>query len=202
MRTFTVPALPVSSRRFFFRCPGGNISDFQVSLTPTDVSNLKNGLLYVNVHTTNFPNGEIRGQFGSSSSLSSVQFSAANYRVSESGGRATLTVTRLGDTSAAATVNYTTSDTAGAAACNTFNGKASARCDYSATIGRLSFAPGETFKTINVALTDDNYAEGDENFSVALTSASGAALGSPNTGNRHDHRQRVDRRACESDRFN
>ena len=163
-----------------FPLPGGNISDFQISLTPTEVSNLKNGLLYINVHTSNFPNGEIRGQFGSSSSSSSVQFSAANYRVSEAGGRATLTVTRLGDTSAAATANYTTSDTAGAASCNTINGKASARCDYATTIGKLSFAPGETFKTINVAVTDDNYAEGDENFSVALTSASGAALGSPN----------------------
>jgi hypothetical protein len=163
-----------------FPLPSGNLSDFQISLTTTDVSNLKNGLLYINVHTTNFPNGEIRGQFGSSSSASSVQFSAANYRVSESGGRATVTVTRLGDTSAAATVNYATSDAADAATCNTINGKASSRCDYSTTIGRLSFAPGETFKTINVAVTDDNYAEGDENFSVALTSASGAALSSPN----------------------
>ena len=163
-----------------FPLPTGNVSDFLISLTPTDVSNLKNGLLYVNVHTTNFPNGEIRGQFGTSSSSSSVQFSAANYRVSESAGRATVTVTRLGDTSAAATVNYTTSDTAGAAACNTINGKASARCDYTTTIGRLSFAAGEIFKTIDVAVTDDNYAEGDENFSVALTSATGAALGSPN----------------------
>ena len=91
-----------------------------------------------------------------------------------------MTVTRLGDTSAAATVNYTTSDTAGAATCNTINGKASARCDYATTIGRLNFAPGETFKTINVAVTDDDYAEGDENFSVALTAANGVALGSPN----------------------
>jgi uncharacterized repeat protein (TIGR01451 family) len=163
-----------------FPLPPGNVSDFLISLTPTDVSNLKSGLLYVNVHTTNFPNGEIRGQFGTSSSSSSLQFSAVTYRVSESAGRATVTVTRLGDTSAAATVNYTTSDAAGAATCSTTNGKASARCDYATTIGRLSFAPGETFKTIDVAVTDDNYQEGDENFSVALTSASGAALGSPN----------------------
>jgi uncharacterized repeat protein (TIGR01451 family) len=164
-----------------FPLPTGNVSDFQIGLTPTDVSNLKNGSLYVNVHTTNFPNGEIRGQFGTSSSSSSVQFSAANYRVSESAGRATVTVTRLGDTSAAATVSYATSDPAGSASCNTINGKASSRCDYSTTIGTVSFAPGETFKPINVAVTDDNYAEGDENFSIALTSASGAALGSPNT---------------------
>ncbi len=164
-----------------FPLPTGNVSDFLISLTPTDVANLKNGLLYVNVHTANFPNGEIRGQFGSSSSSSSVQFSAANYRVSESAGRATVTVNRLGDTTTAATVNYATSDTAGAVTCNAINGKASARCDYATTIGKLSFAPGETFKTISIALTDDGYAEGDESFSIALTSATAAALGSPNT---------------------
>jgi uncharacterized repeat protein (TIGR01451 family) len=174
------PGEPGVIAPILFPLPTGNVSDFLISLTPTDASNLKNGLLYINVHTANFPNGEIRGQFGTSSSSSSVQFSAANYRVSESAGRATVTVTRLGDTSAASTVNYTTSDAAGAATCNAINGKASGRCDYATTIGRLSFAPGETFKTIDVAVTDDNYQEGDENFSVALTSATGAALGSPN----------------------
>jgi hypothetical protein len=44
----------------------------------------------------------------------------------------------------------------------------------------LSFAAGETFKTINVPLTDDAYAEGNENFTIGLTNASGAMLGSPN----------------------
>jgi hypothetical protein len=92
------PAGPGVVGVILFPLPNGNVSDFQISLTPTDVANLKNGLLYVNVHTANFPNGEIRGQFGSSASASSLQFSAANYMVSESAGRATVTVTRLGDT--------------------------------------------------------------------------------------------------------
>jgi uncharacterized repeat protein (TIGR01451 family) len=160
--------------------PNGNVSDLPISLTPTDVSNLKNGLLYVEVRTTNFPNGEIRGQFGTSSSASSLQFSAANYMFSESSGRAIVTVTRLGDTSAAASVNYATSDNAGANNCNVNNGNASSRCDYTTTIGTLSFAAGETFKTITVPLTDDAYAEGNENFTISLTNASGASLGSPN----------------------
>ena len=40
--------------------------------------------------------------------------------------------------------------------------------------GTLSFAAGETFKTITVPLTDDAYAEGNENFTIGLTNASGA----------------------------
>jgi glucose/arabinose dehydrogenase len=163
-----------------FPLPNGNVSDFLINLTPTDVANLKNGLLYVNVHSTNFPNGEIRGQFGTSAAASSVQFSAATYLVSESAGRATITVTRLGDTSAAATVNYATSDNGSANNCNVNNGNASSRCDYTQTIGTLKFAAGETFKTITVPLTDDAYAEGSENFTFSLSNATGAILGSPN----------------------
>src|SRR5205085_7590699 len=113
-----------------FPLPSGNVSDFLITLTPTDVTNLKNGQLYVNVHSSNFPNGEIRGQLGTSSSASSVQFSAANCRVSESAGLATVTVTRLGDTSTAASVNYATSDHSGSAPCNATTGSASSRCDY------------------------------------------------------------------------
>src|SRR6266567_7937705 len=115
------PAAPGVIGPILFPLPNGNLSDFLISLTPTDVSNLKNGLLYVNVHSANFPNGEIRGQFGTSSSASSLQFSAANYMFSESSGRATVTVTRLGDTSMAASVNYATSDNAGANNCNVNN---------------------------------------------------------------------------------
>ncbi|PYS25266.1 MAG: hypothetical protein DMF72_02205, partial [Acidobacteria bacterium] len=163
-----------------FPLPLGNVSDFSISLTTTDVSNLKNGLFYVNVHSANFPNGEIRGQFGTSAAASSLQFNAANYMFSESSGRATVTVTRLGDTSSAASVNYATSDNAGANNCNVNNGNAVSRCDYTRTIGTLSFAAGETFKTITVPLTDDAYAEGNENFTIGLKNASGAVLGSPN----------------------
>ncbi len=34
-------------------------------LTATQVSNLMNGLMYINVHSQNFPGGEIRGQIHS-----------------------------------------------------------------------------------------------------------------------------------------
>jgi hypothetical protein len=141
---------------------------------------LKNGLWYVNVHTNNFINGEIRGQFGTSVSAGSVQFSAVTQLVSESAGRTTVSVTRLGNTTGAASVSYSTSDSSGANKCNVNSGNASSRCDYGQTIGTLNFAPGETLKTIVVPLTDDAYAEGNENFTISLSNASGAILGSPN----------------------
>src|SRR5205807_4516713 len=53
------------------------------------------------------------------------------------------------------------------------------RCDYTRTIGTLSFAAAETFKTITVPLTDDAYAEGNENFTIGRKNASGAVLCSP-----------------------
>lgn len=163
-----------------FPLPNGNVSDFQITLTPTDVSDLKNGLLYINVHSANFPNGEIRGQFGTSASGTSLQFSAASYLVSESAGRATVTVTRLGNTSSAVSVSYSTSDNSGTNNCNVANGNASSRCDYTRTIGTLQFAAGETLKTIVVPFTDDTYAEGNETFTINLAGASGAIPGSPN----------------------
>ncbi len=173
------PAAPGVVGVILFPLPAGPVSDFLISMTPTDVANLKNGQLYVNVHTANFPNGEIRGQFGSSSSASSFQFSAANYMVSESAGRATLTVNRLGDTSTAASVNYATSRVGAVGNCSVTNGSASPQCDYVATFGTLNFSSGETFKTFVVPLTDDNYAEGNESFTIGLTNATGAVLGSP-----------------------
>ena len=50
-------------------------------------------------------------------------------------------------------------------------------------MGTLNFAPGETAKTILIPIIDDVYAEGNENFTVTLTNASGASLGSPNVAN-------------------
>jgi hypothetical protein len=60
-------------------------------------------------------------------------------------------------------------------------GAATSRCDYLATLGTLTFSPGETFKTISIPITDDAFVEGSENFNFTLTNSVGAALGSPFT---------------------
>jgi glucose/arabinose dehydrogenase len=43
--------------------PSGQLSDYQIGLSATQLQQLKAGLLYVNVHSTALPDGEIRGQF-------------------------------------------------------------------------------------------------------------------------------------------
>ena len=48
--------------------------------------------------------------------------------------------------------------------------------DYQSASGSLTFAPGETTKTVMVNVVADTTAEGNETFVVVLTSSSGAAL--------------------------
>lgn len=44
----------------------GTITNFLVTgITATDVANLNAGLFYVNIHSSTFPGGELRGQLGS-----------------------------------------------------------------------------------------------------------------------------------------
>jgi len=74
-------------------------------------------------------------------------------------------------------VGFATIDDAGLNNCNAFNGIASPRCDYTVTIGTLSFAAGETSKSFSVPIIDDSYAEGNETFRVSLNTPQGASLG-------------------------
>ena len=107
-----------------------------------------------------------------------VQFSTDSVGTSEDSPNISIQVFRLGDTTAATTVNYATSDTAGNNDCQTLNTlRASSRCDYQTTAGTLRFAAGETLKTLVVAIIDDSYAEGGEKFTITLSNPTGAGLG-------------------------
>ena len=64
------------------------------------------------------------------------------------------------------TVDYATSD-----------GTADAGDDYTAKSGTLTFSAGTTSKTISVSIADDIENESDETFTVTLSNASGADLG-------------------------
>ena len=59
----------------------------------------------------------------------------------------------------------------------TVGGTAVARDDYRATSGTVTFAPGETEKTITVTILEDQVIEGDEEFAVSLFSPVNAVLG-------------------------
>lgn len=175
------PAAVGVSGPVLFPLPNGQVSDFEISLLPGQAQDLKNGLWYVNVHTSNFMNGEIRGQFLSPPSASSVQTNATKYVANETEGAFTITVTRLGSVSENATIDYATSDQSGSSGCQVVAAQASSRCDYLMTLGTLSFAPGEAVKTISIPIVDDGYAEGSENFTVTLSNPKNMVLGSPFT---------------------
>ncbi len=61
----------------------------------------------------------------------------------------------------------------------TANGTATAGSDYTAVSGTLTFAPGETAKTIAVPIADDATAEPAENFTLNLTSPANATISDP-----------------------
>ena len=67
--------------------------------------------------------------------------------------------------SSTVTVDYATSD-----------GTAQAGADYTASSGTLNFAPGETAKTVTVAVLDDSHDEGSETLTLVLSNPSGAYL--------------------------
>jgi hypothetical protein len=86
-------------------------------------------------------------------------------------------ISRMGNATGVARVEYATEDTAGWDDCSATFGLASSRCDYARSFGTINFAAGETSKTISIPVVADAYAEGEEHFIVRLSNASGASLG-------------------------
>ena len=145
-------------------------------------SSTTNDLTGVSFATTGYAcglNGTVIKRTGAATT--NVQFSSATYNVGEANQLVNVTVTRTGDTTGTATVNYATSDSAGSQNCNVTNGVASSRCDYISALGTLKFAAGETSKTISILVVNDSYVEGPETFNVTLSSPSGASLGNQAT---------------------
>lgn len=110
---------------------------------------------------------------------STIQFSSSAFNVAEDGGNAIITITRSGSTAASATVGFATSDIAGLQSCTLANGRGSERCDYVTSVGSVTFAAGESVKTIFIPIINDVLLEGTETFTIALRSPSGGTLGSP-----------------------
>ncbi|HBB94620.1 MAG TPA: hypothetical protein DC054_04460 [Blastocatellia bacterium] len=105
-----------------------------------------------------------------STPLPVIQFGQSSYITFEDCTALTITVARGGDTTTAASVSYSTQ-----------SGSASERSDFNTAAGTISFAPGETAKSFDVLISEDSYVEGTESFTVVLSAASGATLGSPST---------------------
>jgi uncharacterized protein (TIGR03118 family) len=126
---------------------------------------------------------ENHGLFGklnptTATATSLIQFSSDDFAIGEGSGHIDITVTRQGDASGTATVNYNTYDEFTA-------GHASQKSDYELGLGTLTFAPGETSKTFRILIVNDNFHEDEETVNLALSNptGSGVGLGSPNTAN-------------------
>lgn len=91
--------------------------------------------------------------------------------VNEDAGSVTVTINRTGDSQGAATVDY-----------RTVAGSATAGLDYQAVTGRLTFADGQTQRSVEVPILDDNNPEEQESFGFAIDNVTGSAvLGAPRT---------------------
>ncbi|MCA1817519.1 MAG: TIGR03118 family protein, partial [Acidobacteria bacterium] len=126
------------------------------------------------------PSEEEHGLFGKlnptqNQATSLIHFGGDSFSIGEGGGTISIPVIREGDTSGSATVQYATFD-------ESQPGHASQRSDYEIAEGVLRFAPGETFKTINISIVDDKFVEGDETVGLTLSNPTGTlvGLGSPN----------------------
>src|SRR5439155_7091022 len=101
----------------------------------------------------------------------SFQLSAATYSVNESGGTATVTVTRTGGSTGAVTVQFATSD-----------GTATAGADYTDSDQTLTFNDGQTSRDVTIPISDDSLNEANETVNLSLSNPTGgAALASPST---------------------
>jgi len=108
----------------------------------------------------------------------SIQLSASAFSGSEADGIITIGVTRIGENGGSASVNFKTFDIAGLQSCTLMNSRSSERCDYVTSLGTVTFAAGETSKIIAIPLIDDVLVEGNETFTLVLSNAVGATLGS------------------------
>jgi uncharacterized protein (TIGR03118 family) len=124
---------------------------------------------------------EEHGLFGSlkpttASATSLIQFATDEFIIGEGSGHIDVSVTRAGDASGTATVNFNTFDESQV-------DHASQKSDYEIALTKLTFQPGETSKSIRILITDDNFDENNETVDLALSNPTGAGvgLGSPNT---------------------
>ena len=93
----------------------------------------------------------------------SFQLDSAEYLVQENATVVAVQISRQGDLSSPASVEWTT-----------FSGSAESQLDYASFFRRqLQFAAGEETKTIFIPIVSDATAESDEDFQVALSTPGG-----------------------------
>ena len=145
-----------------FDAATNTVTDFASGVaTPVDLQVAADGSLYYLARGS----GAVFRVQRAPTAADSFQFSASTLSVSESGLSTTITVTRMGSATSAATVDYASS-----------NGTASGRSDFTTATGTLRFDPGQSAQTFNVLVTDDVYTEGNETVNLSLSNATGGTV--------------------------
>ena len=98
-------------------------------------------------------------------SMPTASLTATTAEVDESQPSVAAVITLSGASSSSITVDYATAD-----------GTAKAGSDYTATSGTVTFAPGETQKTVLIPVLDDSVYEGNQSFTLSISNVSGATL--------------------------
>jgi hypothetical protein len=140
------PTLTESLQRFGDGCTDNNLNASDLRLSPVLPRN--SGWSATICAGTSFP--------------SFFNFAAPQFDTHEAAGHAEIVVTRTGDISEPATVDYAVE-----------GGTAFQRADYTTVSGRLRFAPGEAQKTFDILLTDDATQELNETVELLIWNAKG-----------------------------
>jgi hypothetical protein len=97
------------------------------------------------------------------------QFSSSVVPVAENAGKASLLITRSGDTTGTASIE-----------CDTADGTATQKGDYTIARTRVTFGPGEVSKPCQILIVDDGVPEPTESFTVSLVNPTGNFTPGPN----------------------
>ncbi|HYX27944.1 MAG TPA: FG-GAP-like repeat-containing protein [Pyrinomonadaceae bacterium] len=160
----------VTNRGILFQ-PGATTATLTVSIVPDAVIE-QNETFFINLSAPS--NATIADGQGVCTiiddDVTSAQMSTDAVSVNESDGSVRLTVQHIGDVSKPFTVNY-----------STFDISATQTSDYTAALGQIKFAAGETSRTVAIFITDDSLTEGAEIFGFSISGPNGARLGAPSS---------------------
>jgi hypothetical protein len=164
---------------------GGNYAFIYSPDTRYQVTPAKNGYAFEPRSTTfashTLVTGDKTANFSGTpnSSASAISVSQGDFGIPyESQGKVMITVTRSGDVSGGAALDYETVDDMSPVRCDVANGIAYARCDYISAAGTLLFSAGESKRTFTILVNDDAHTEGLETFNYKLSNPVGLSAGS------------------------
>ena len=110
--------------------------------------------------------GTFRGivEVNSATSPGVIALESNRYQINEESGTVEITILRTQGSNGEVTIDYSTAD-----------GTAIAGADYTAISGTLTFADGETSKTLAIEILDDLLEEGNEAFNLTISNVTGGA---------------------------